>query len=180
WILVATVNRDDSTVRLGTGAIVSARSSISKGTVVPCGTIVMWYGDAKTIPDGWALCDGSNGTPNLKDRVLVAAGGKYNPAETGGQDSVKLAVENLPAHNHTGTTSLSGAHYHQGKLDTGSGGSGGSALMPSGGNFVMNEWYTTETSSEHSHTVTVSSSGDAKAMENRPAYYAVYFIMKVF
>jgi microcystin-dependent protein len=179
WILIAAVNMDDQTVKLGTGAIISANSSTAKGTGVPCGTIVMWYGDVHPVPDGWALCNGENGTPNLVDRFIVAAGNKYNPGDTGGTDSVKLSAGNLPGHQHSGTTSLAGSHYHQSKLDTGSGGDSQS-LMPTGGNNYRNEWFSTESTGDHSHTVTVSSTNEAQPHENRPPYYAVYFIMKLF
>lgn len=38
------------------------------------GTIVMWYGPPDKWPDGLLLCDGNNGTPNLQDRFILAAG----------------------------------------------------------------------------------------------------------
>jgi len=40
---------------------------------VPSGIIVMWHGSISTIPEGWALCNGSNGTPDLRDRFIVGA-----------------------------------------------------------------------------------------------------------
>ncbi len=57
------------------------------------GTILLWSGSIATIPAGWALCDGSQGTPDLRDRFLLGAGGSFNPGNTGG-DSI---------HNHTFT-----------------------------------------------------------------------------
>ena len=52
--------------------------------VVPTGFIGMWSGSASTIPTGWALCDGTNGTPNLTDRFVLGAGKAYQPGATGG------------------------------------------------------------------------------------------------
>ena len=52
--------------------------------VVPSGFIGMWSGSASTIPTGWALCDGTNGTPNLTDRFVLGAGKAYQPGATGG------------------------------------------------------------------------------------------------
>lgn len=65
-------------------AVVSGGSSSGVGyTGVPVGTISMWVGSVGDIPAGWHLCDGTNGTPDLRDRFVVGAGNKYNPGSTG-------------------------------------------------------------------------------------------------
>lgn len=46
-------------------------------TILPYGSIILWYGSAATIPAGWALCDGHGNTPNLMDRVVIGAAGSY-------------------------------------------------------------------------------------------------------
>jgi len=48
------------------------------------GIIVMWSGAIADIPSGWALCDGSLGTPDLRNRFVIGAGTTYNPNDTGG------------------------------------------------------------------------------------------------
>lgn len=48
------------------------------------GMILLWSGSIATIPLGWALCDGTNGTPNLRDKFIVGAGTTYAVAATGG------------------------------------------------------------------------------------------------
>lgn len=48
------------------------------------GIICLWSGAIADIPDGWVLCDGTNGTPNLQDRFLVGSGHYYVPHLTGG------------------------------------------------------------------------------------------------
>lgn len=58
------------------------------------GLIVKWSGSIVDIPDGWQLCNGTNGTPDLRDRFVPGAGTTYNPGDTGG------AVN----HTHTATT----------------------------------------------------------------------------
>lgn len=45
---------------------------------------MLWSGSVATIPTGWALCDGTNGTPDLCNSFIMAAGDTYNPAATGG------------------------------------------------------------------------------------------------
>lgn len=48
------------------------------------GLICLWSGAIVDIPAGWALCDGNNGTPDLRDRFIIGAGLTYNPDDTGG------------------------------------------------------------------------------------------------
>lgn len=59
----------------------------------PTGIICLWYGAIVDIPTGWTLCDGTAGTPDLRDRFLVGAGSTYAPGAFGG------AVQ----HNHAFT-----------------------------------------------------------------------------
>ena len=64
------------------------------------------YGDdvvrgGNAIPTGYALCDGGNGTPDLRDRFVVGAGTTYAVADTGGAASVTLTEAEIPAHTHT-------------------------------------------------------------------------------
>ena len=40
--------------------------------------IIQWYGSASTPPSGWAICNGSNGTPDLRNKFIVGAGSSYN------------------------------------------------------------------------------------------------------
>jgi len=61
--------------------------------VVPPGMIVMWSGSVDTIPEGWALCDGTNGTPNLRDRFIVGAGGRYGVGAGGYVNKVSASKE---------------------------------------------------------------------------------------
>ena len=50
----------------------------------PIGTITLWSGSVATIQINWQLCDGTNGTPDLRDRFVKAAGGARNPGDLGG------------------------------------------------------------------------------------------------
>lgn len=74
----------------------------------PAGTIVMWSGPTNKIPRGWTVCDGKNGTPDLRDRFIVGAGGQYEAGETGGVD------ENIHDHevlNHPARQLAAGNDY---------------------------------------------------------------------
>jgi len=45
---------------------------------------MLWNGSVDTIPSGWTLCDGTMGTPDLRNRFVVAAGDTYSPNSSGG------------------------------------------------------------------------------------------------
>lgn len=80
---------------------------------LPTGVIVMWSGAIGSIPAGWALCNGSNGTPDLRDRFIVGAGSSYSIGDTGGESTVTLSEAEMPEHNHSNpATGSSGSHQH--------------------------------------------------------------------
>ncbi len=67
---------------------------------IPIGSIALWSGSLGSIPESWQLCDGSNGTPDLRDQWVPGAGNFYNPNDTGGSfDHVHDFTSNL--HPHT-------------------------------------------------------------------------------
>ena len=69
----------------------------------PAGGIIMWSGSVESIPTGWRLCDGTNGTPNLQDKFIVGAGLTHAVAAIGG----------ALTHTHGVTVDSDGAHFHQ-------------------------------------------------------------------
>ena len=89
--------------------------------LVPPGIIVLWYGIIAEIPEDWVLCDGTEGTPDLRDRFVVGAGGNRAVNATGGQSTINgvvnhthdIAVNESP-HNHTQNahTHIQDAHTH--------------------------------------------------------------------
>lgn len=89
---------------------------------MPTGGIIMWSGTVATIPTGWALCDGTNGTPNLTGKFIVHAdadsSGTYNVGATGGANDVTLTTSEMPAHSHSGSTASAGSHTHTGSTNT--------------------------------------------------------------
>lgn len=88
---------------------------------VPVGIICMWSGSISNVPSGWALCNGQNGTPDLRGRFVVGAGGAYSVGATGGAAQVTLTTAQIPAHGHSGTAASAGSHSHA--ASTGSNGS---------------------------------------------------------
>lgn len=83
--------------------------AVATVSVVPVGVVVMWSGAIGAVPAGWALCDGSGGTPDLRDRFVVGAGNSYVVGATGGASQHNhggatgghaLTIAQMPAHAH--------------------------------------------------------------------------------
>lgn len=174
---------------------------------VPRGAIVMWSGKLNEIPQGWALCDGTQGTPNLLDRFILSVSASENPGGTGGDHQRTLTVNQLPSHDHTGTTSTN-THRHTGT--TGyqnqnathrhpiytyqddwnvSGGNGRPSWGADNGpwkahhntayaNTDHTHHFTTSNES-HSHSFTTAKTGGGQAFDNRPKFFKLAFIMKL-
>lgn len=102
----------------GSGGGTNGGTTIS----IPIGGIIMWAGAIEDVPEGWALCDGDNGTPDLRNSFIVAAGDTYAVGDTGGADTNDLSHVHGPgtlntdsdSHTHTSGTYAtdSDAHTH--------------------------------------------------------------------
>lgn len=151
---------------------------------IPPGLISMWSGPINTIPSGWALCDGSNGTPDLRNRFILSVQSSVeNPGATGGTHDQTLTVSNLPVHdhtiNHTHTVSDPG-HSHS--ILNFSSGSGTSAVMS--GSLGTGSLSLSTGSSPAGVTIgnfsgSSGQTGSGIAFDNRPAFYKLAFIMKL-
>lgn len=87
---------------------------------IPVGLISMWFGAIETVPGGWALCDGLNGTPDLRDKFVMGAGLTYPVGSVGGAASIALTTDHLPTHAHSGTSDgVSTYHTHNFTAQTG-------------------------------------------------------------
>jgi hypothetical protein len=152
----------------------------------PTGGIILWSGSVASIPSGWALCNGSNGTPDLRNRFVVGAGSTYAVDATGGSaDSIVVS------HTHTfsATTSTAGDHTHVVTVSSnGSDDPAGSLVSPtyhpspgSGGALGTPTWPTLANAGSHTHTIsgTTASTGSSGTNANLPPYYALAYIMKL-
>lgn len=158
---------------------------------IPQGGIIMWSGS--TVPAGWALCDGSNGTPNLRDKFIVGSGGGYSVGAMGGEASHLLtaAESGLPVHNHPASSGGQSAdHSHIENPSIWANVQGNRLWSGSGGNLWQNDVSiggranisTNGASNNHTHGITVSNSSSTNASSahnNLPPYYALAFIMKL-
>ena len=106
----------------GTGAQGATGSTGAQGSqghqgglstyAVPQGFIGLWSGAANAIPTGWVLCNGANGTPDLRDRFVVGAGSGYSVGNTGGSADATLVSHSHTVNNHTHSFSGSSSHSH--------------------------------------------------------------------
>jgi len=150
----------------------------ASGATIPSGLISMWSGSIGSIPSGWYLCDGSNGTPNLTDRFVVGAGSTYAVNSTGGSTTATLTTNNLPAHTHTATSVVTDpGHNHTigytGTLSFSGGGGGANTFWGAGSNQATN----TNTTGI-SVATTNATTGSGIAFSILPTYYALAFIQK--
>ena len=165
--------------------------------MLPQGVITMWSGSILSIPTGWVLCDGTNGTPDLRNRFVVGAGDDYTVGDNGGEASTTLTTAELPGHTHTGTTDADGAHSHfvangdtvnattsalSSSTTIGKNGSQASTSFNYllGGTATTANQGLTDEEAAHSHTFTTASTGDGSSFENRPPYFALAYIMKTY
>ena len=159
--------------------IVTATSFSGVGAFVS-GMIILWSGAADAIPSGFVLCNGSNGTPDLRGRFVVGysdTDGDYDVNDTGGSKDNTLSVSQLPSHNHSFSGSASHNHTHT--KATHPAGSGPEQNQ-SGGPEDRTNFGDTGTTSTATVTIsgTTGDTGSGSAIENRPPYYALCYIMK--
>lgn len=165
------VLKDSNGVTIGTYdniyGIVGVQTAV--GTTIPAGMISLWYGAIGSVPAGWYLCDGSNGTPDLRDRFVVGAGSTYSVSQTGGStDAIVVSHTHTatsavtdPGHNHT----VSGTVSTGGNISSGGGTNGG---------LVTTSTATTGVTV----ATTVNSAGTSGTNANLPPYYALAYVMK--
>lgn len=75
----------------------------------------MWSGTIEDIPAGWVICDGTNGTPNLKDKFVRSRGLNYEAHGHGGtryhNHTVNIATD---SHSHAGQAASANINLNSG------------------------------------------------------------------
>ena len=132
------------------------------------GMIMMYTGS--TAPSGWALCDGQNGTPDLRDRFIISSGSSYNIDDTGGSaDAIVVS------HTH-GITDPGHTHTYSRAQDEAN---GYCELGTSQERLTYNTSYTNQTTVSNTTGISIDSQGSSGTNANLPPYYALAFIMKL-
>lgn len=147
---------DGVTMDMVYAAIAEALAGAGGG--VPSRVVMDWYGRIDQVPDGWALCDGTNGTPDLRGKFTLGAGLSYEVGATGGEEKHTLTTAEMPAHSHTANGFKSTFESSGIKSATFFG------TLTSGGTVVSQ---------------TVGSSGGSQPHNNMPPYYVLAKIMKL-
>lgn len=149
---IGTNNPGGFRLDVNTGTVSTSAIEVTNFTVgsvtnafLPIGSIVMWHRALNSIPSGWQICDGTSGTPDLRNFFVIGSETNYTQGDTGGDTSFTLADENLPSHSHsTPATSTDANHTHP------------NATTTQGGRHRHTG--TTATSPTHTHNSDISSS----------------------
>lgn len=136
-------------------SILNLYDKSSSSESLPINSVIMWVGTLETIPTGWHLCDGEDGTIDLRGMFALGAGGAYNLGDEGGSETVTLTEAQMPAHRHIP------------RLSSGS----GTGSMP------MIQYTTGSSSSSASNPIGLS--GNDEPHPNMPPYKALYYIQKI-
>lgn len=126
-------------------------NAVANAISVPVGAIVIWSGSVDNIPAYWHLCDGTNGTIDLRDKFVLGAGNGYSVGVTGGEATHTLTIEEMPSHSH----SISYQRH------------GGTGQSTSADFSVGN------------NTKATSTVGGGAAHNNMPPYYALCYIQRI-
>lgn len=184
------------TAATGTNTTQIATTAYVLANGVPSGAILMWSGTIATIPSGWYLCDGTNGTPNLTNKFIIGAdaddGGAAKTSITGSATQTGGSKDAIVvSHTHTGSTASAGSHEHY-VVTTTPGNTGitssnyvsyyESSGTPNdytliGHSNVANAGRSSAAGS-HTHSVTVDSAGSSGTNANLSPYFALAYIMK--
>jgi hypothetical protein len=165
-----TASSGTNTTQLATTAFVT--TAITNASL-PSGMIVLWSGSVGSIPSGWVLCNGSNSTPDLRDKFVVGAGSTYAVGGTGGSANAVVV-----SHTHTATSTVTDpGHVHSIDYDknAGFGTNAAHEIYRSGTVFTAN---TNSNTTGITVSTTNATAGVSGTNANLPPYYALCYIMK--
>ena len=163
-----TYNPSTNTFKVG-----NIMDSSGNASAFVTGMIILWYGNTGNIPGGWVLCDGNNSTPDLRDRFVIGAGNNFTAGNTGGNNSLTLTEANLPSHRHFVVSNSFG-----GQNRTGSNVSANNQVAKGTGAGNIFETYNLASTGSDASAGRSSSIGSGTAIDNKPLYHALCYIMK--
>jgi len=142
---------------------------------VPSGLIAIWSGSLGSIPSGWVLCNGSNGTPDLRNSFILGAGSTYSVGTVGGSaDAIVVS------HTHTATSTVTDPGHVHTISPANVVSYVGSGSNSAGVSSAADHYPTSMTTATTGITVatTNTSTGVSGTNANLPPYYALAFIQK--
>jgi hypothetical protein len=163
------------TASLGTNTTQIASCAFAIANGVPSGSIVLWSGSIASIPSGWVICNGSNGTPDLRNRFVVGAGSTYAVGATGGSANATLV-----SHSHTATSTVTDPSHSHTTASWIQNNVGGNPGLDSGGLYgpTTASSGTNAASTGISVSTSISTEGSSATNANLPPYYALAYIQK--
>jgi microcystin-dependent protein len=165
-----TASSGTSTTQIATTAFVATAVTAA----IPSGGIIIWSGSVASVPSGWYLCNGSNGTPDLRDRFVVGAGSTYSVADTGGSANAIVV-----SHSHTATSTVTDpGHTHLIPNTRAGSPNGGSTYIAGAASSPANTDNTGSNTTGITVSTTTASAGSSGTNANLPPYYALAYIMK--
>ena len=159
-----------STNTLKVGNIIDSSGNASAFVT---GMIILWYGDTSNIPGGWVLCNGQNGTPDLRNRFVIGAGDNFSAGDTGGNNLLTLTEANLPSHRHFVVSNSLG-----GQNRTNSNVSANNQVRKGTGAGNLYESYNLASTGSDAAAGRSSAVGSGTPFDNKPNYHALCYIMK--
>lgn len=169
-----------------TAAIAAHEASAThggEGGGVPAGVIAMWGGLVANIPSGWVLCDGNNGTPDLRGLFIKGAVAGSDPGATGGS-STHTHAAHTGIINHTHSVSINDpGHDHVENLNSATNGGLRGATPDTSTNTSTATGYSTAASTTGITASTANPAGGVSSISHdspnsEPPYYALAFIQK--
>jgi hypothetical protein len=143
---------------------------------IPAGVIVMWSGTIASIPSGWFLCDGQNGTPDLRDRFIRGAAAGQNPGATGGA----LTHTHTDHATHTHTYTQIPNHVHVQSVNSAATGGLSGYTADTSTNTGVASGYSTQnpTGGVATGTTNANAAQGHDSPSHLPPFYALCFLMK--
>lgn len=157
------------------------------GLGVPTGIVILWYGSVASIPTGWHLCDGTDGTIDLTDIFVVGAGSDYSVGDTGGSTTFAaagsitvanhtLTTDEIPAHNHPFTDTYA---YNPGSPPNNGSYFPASGALKNGSSSSSGNTSSTGSGTGHGHSTAEGTSFTGNAVACLPFAIALCYIQKI-
>ena len=153
-------NADDVLIQTLDNIYPILQNAPESAPAIPSGGIIIWSGSTGSVPSGWFLCDGTNGTPDLRNSFIVGAGSTYAVNATGGSaDAIVVAHTHSitdPGHVHASIVNANSAQFAQTNNNLAAAGNTSSAVTG----------------------ISINTAGVSGTNANLPPYYALAYIMK--